>query len=136
MPERAEIEAVKAVLLDADLWVRMRMDDMPLPADAAHDIALDVVAALDRVRDARGDDELSDEQLDAMRGREDPRVAAALPAARPPQGEDHEAIAVCQNPNGEGLYVPAKDIRDGRCFEVDCDCTPRVYVPVDEGGNQ
>src|SRR4051812_39797644 len=83
MPERAEIEAVKAVLLDADLWVRMRMDDMPLPADAAHDIALDVVAALDRVRDARGDDELSDEQLDAMRGREDPRVAAALPAARP-----------------------------------------------------
>jgi hypothetical protein len=26
---------------------------------------------------------LSDDQLDAMRGREDPRVAAALPAARP-----------------------------------------------------
>lgn len=41
-----------------------------------------------------------------------------------------DALAVCQHPNGEGLYVPADDVRDGRCFQ-DCDCTPRTYVAVD-----
>lgn len=44
-----------------------------------------------------------------------------------------DRIAVCQHPAGDGLYVPAEDITDGRCFQ-DCDCTPKVYVaePVAE----
>jgi predicted YcjX-like family ATPase len=82
MPERAEIEAVESVIAKFfTAW--MTREDRQL-------VVREIIAALDRVRDARGDDELSDEQLDAMRGREDPRVAAALPTARSPQGEDHE----------------------------------------------
>lgn len=44
---------------------------------------------------------------------------------------ERDALAVCQHPMGDGHYVPAGDIRDGRCFESGCDCTPRVYVSVD-----
>lgn len=41
-----------------------------------------------------------------------------------------DRIAICQHPNGEGLYVPAEHVKNGRCFQ-DCDCTPRFYVAVD-----
>lgn len=42
-----------------------------------------------------------------------------------------DRIAVCQHPDGDGLYVAAEDITGGRCFEPGCDCTPRVYVAVE-----
>lgn len=40
-------------------------------------------------------------------------------------------IAVCQNPYGEGQYIPAEDTGDERCFIPGCGCTPLVYVRED-----
>jgi len=42
-----------------------------------------------------------------------------------------DRIAICQHPNGEGLYVSLKaGERCDTCFQ-DCDCTPRIYVAMD-----
>lgn len=40
------------------------------------------------------------------------------------------ALAVCQHPNGDGLYVPAEHAADGACFQP-CDCKLRTYIAVD-----
>lgn len=40
------VDLVQRVLEDANLWIRMRMDDMELTGDPAHEVAEDIVAAL------------------------------------------------------------------------------------------
>jgi hypothetical protein len=118
MDER-EIEAVQRVLEAADLHLVMRMDSMPLEGAPAREVAEDIVAELDRVRDARGDDENHEgcerrggvcdcagrpcaiDYPDAARWERTAKAATAalseaedriaeLEAARSPQDEDHE----------------------------------------------
>jgi predicted YcjX-like family ATPase len=98
MPERAEIEAVESVIAKFfTAW--MTREDRQL-------VVREIIAALDRVRDARGDDEAEGLRIALKRiayglegemGRYDaPRDDTwwgriALEAlARSPQGEDHE----------------------------------------------
>jgi hypothetical protein len=87
---RAEIEAIQRVLEDADLHMHMRMDSMPLKGDPAEEVAEDVLAALDRLRDARGDDEGQFFVCDKC-GERLPGDVAIEHYCRSSQGEDHEA---------------------------------------------
>lgn len=88
MPDRAEIEAVANVLEGATSM-------FPNPSHAARYYAEKAIEALDRVRDARRDDE-KQWTCDAC---EDTGIdrRESIPCgcdARPPQGEDHEARVI------------------------------------------
>jgi hypothetical protein len=98
MPDRAEIEGLRPFLVGAMREARHVLGSGASDA-AAKDRALrmlnDALGRLDRVRDARGDDEAGRCGCNELLGghRDECPKWGESPAARSPQGEDHEAWA-------------------------------------------
>jgi hypothetical protein len=98
-----KIETIARILLEADLWVRMRTYEIQLPPDAAYDLALDIMAALrssgsaaqnDTVRKA---DVLAMADKIAQRQPEGSRARVVLSSVRPFFEREFESGSAAQN---------------------------------------
>jgi hypothetical protein len=139
MPERAEIEAVATII---ERWKVSGAPTSLRNGMLIPDCTVEIVAYLDRVRDARGDDEAA--RCCCGNGEAEEDRGAVLrcpvhgPVSRSPQGEDHEAA---EWPNVE--MVRCRDVGDllhgHRCGyagrnELACPnrlpCPGQMYAPL------